>query len=140
MADQPKRPGKPPERAKRPADDEEEAPRSKKKSRPVEDEDDEDDYDDAPRPKKRKGGVEKIIPYKNGMALGAYYCGVFSLIPIVGFALGPVAVVLGIIGFIKAGKNPNAGGKGHAIAGIILGVLGVIVWPIAAFALGYYNK
>ena len=77
--------------------------------------------------------MQKLIPYKNGMALAAYYCGVFGLIPVLGFALGPVAIVLGILGFLKANKSSKAGGKGHAITGIILGVTTQIVWPVLWF-------
>ena len=39
-----------------------------------------------------------IIPYKNPAALIAYYCGIFSLLPIVGIVVGIPAVVLGIVG------------------------------------------
>lgn len=152
MADQPRRP----------RDDDDEAPRPKKgpppapgggpkpkpKPKPadVDDEPDEvDDYDDAPRPKKKNkgpGGVQRIIPYKNGLALAAYYCGVFGLIPFLGFGLGPIAVVLGIMGFLKANKSSKAGGKGHAITGIILGVVDVILWPILFYTVlrPYFNQ
>ena len=142
MADEPKRPGKP-ERARRRDDDEDEEPRPKKKRRPVEEDDEGDDYDDAPRAKRRNnsgGGVEKIIPYKNGMALGAYYCGVFGLIPFLGFLLGVVAIVLGFLGLQAASRRPKAGGKGHAIAGIILGVIDLALWPIVGLALGFWKK
>ena len=45
------------------------------------------------------GGLSVIIPYRNGCALGAYYTGVFSLIPFLGILLaygmvGPVALLL----------------------------------------------
>jgi hypothetical protein len=70
------------------------------------------------------------VPYRNGAALAAYYCGVFGLIPVLGFILGPIAFLLGIIGFIKARKNPKAHGTGHAIAGIILGIVDIPLWII----------
>ncbi|WP_020474988.1 DUF4190 domain-containing protein [Zavarzinella formosa] len=153
MADQPKRPGKPPERARRPDDeDEDEAPRPKKKLRTPEAGDDvprpkkkpkvvDDDDDDAPRPKKKKsGGVEKIIPYKNKKALWAYYCSVFGLIPFANFILGPIAVILGILALKDAAKKPKIGGKGHAFAGIILGPIEFIGWPIIAIVLNFYGK
>src|SRR5262249_14311224 len=40
--------------------------------------------------------VLTLIPYKNPKALAAYYCGFFALIPVLGFILGAVAMVLGI--------------------------------------------
>ena len=83
-------------------------------------EDEVDDYDDLPperrRPPRKSGdGLATLIPYRNGAALAAYYCGVFGLIPGIGFILGPIAFILGIIGFVKARKNPQAHGTGHAI-------------------------
>jgi len=103
-----------------------------------------DDFDDEPRPRRRRYDDEGdatggLIPYKNGKALAAYYCGVFALIPCLGLALGPIALVFGFMGLKYAKEHPRAGGKGHAIAGIVLGSLvllghlGVIfVFAIAA--------
>jgi WD40 repeat protein len=67
--------------------------------------------------------VSTIIPYKNARALSAYYCGVFSLIPCLGLALGPIALVLGILGLRYVKAHPTAKGTGHAIAGVIMGGL-----------------
>jgi hypothetical protein len=113
---------------------------AKKVRKPAPDEDIELDDDDAPRPKKKKAGVETIIPYKNGLALGAYYCGVFGLIPILGFLLGLVAIVLGVLGLKAAANKPKVGGKGHAITGIILGVVDLVIWPAVGLALGWFAK
>ena len=76
-----------------------------------------------------------MIPYKNGQALAAYYCGVFSLIPVLGLLLGPIAVILGILGNNYARANPEAKGMGHAITGIILGSIGFLVCGLAPAAL-----
>jgi hypothetical protein len=73
--------------------------------------------------------VETMIPYRNGLALGAYYCGVFGFIPILGFMLAPMAIVLGFLGLRHSRKHTNARGGGHAIAGIILGIV-AIPWNI----------
>jgi hypothetical protein len=88
--------------------------------RPVEDE-----YEDAPSVRRDPGdgGLSTLIPYKNGKALVAYYCGVFSLIPCLGFILGPIALIFGILGVRYAKAYPTAKGMGHAIAGIVLGAL-----------------
>lgn len=67
--------------------------------------------------------VSTLIPYKNGRALAAYYCGVFSFIPCAGHLLGPAALILGILGMRYVKANPTAKGTGHAIAGIIMGAL-----------------
>ncbi len=92
-----------------------------------------DDEDDEPiRPRRgardirrnpAEEAVSTIIPYKNGLALAAYYCGVFSLIPCAGLLLGPTALILGILGLRYVKSYPTAKGTGHAIAGIVMGGL-----------------
>ncbi len=103
--------------------------------RPVED----DDEDGPPRRRDSgDGGLSTLIPYKNGKALAAYYCGVFSLIPCLGLILGPVALIFGILGARYAKAHPTAKGMGHAIAGIVLGGLTTLGnWgSIILFAVG----
>ena len=58
----------------------------------------------------------------------AYYLGVFSLIPCLGLVLGLPAVLLGILGISAANRNPEIQGKGHAITGLVLGLLTSILW------------
>jgi Domain of unknown function (DUF4190) len=106
--------------------------RPRPKKRPREDDDnDERADDDAPRRRKSRrraadeddGGVATVIPYRNGLALAAYYCAVFGLIPcFIGLGIfGAVPLILGILGLRKASSDPNARGTGHAWVGIILG-------------------
>jgi hypothetical protein len=89
---------------------------------------DDDEFDDD-RPRRRRRDEEEgdvtggIIPYKNPAALASYYCGVFSLIPGLGCALSPIAVILGIIGLMNASAHPKARGRAHAVTGIIFGLL-----------------
>ena len=109
---------------------------------PPPDDEYDDDYDDPER-FRQKDAVETLIPYKNPMGLMAYYCGVFALIPCVGLVLGPAAFVLGILGIRYANKYPTAGGKGHAIAGIVLGTivtLGHLAAIVMAIVLSVLNK
>lgn len=102
------------------------------------DEDYDDDYEDEDelnererrRRKNRGDATGGLIPYKNGKALAAYYCGVFSLIPFAGVLLGPIAVILGVLGLMHKKKYPKSRGTGHAIAGIVLGIL-AIPWTVA---------
>jgi len=78
--------------------------------------------------------VLTLIPYKNPKALAAYYCGFFALIPVLGFFLGAVAIVLGIRGLQYASVNPDAKGAAHAITGIILGAVAFFCWnPVVCF-------
>jgi hypothetical protein len=93
-----------------------------------------DDYDDLPagrpRPPRQDSGegFATLVPYRNGPALAAYYTGVFGLIPLLGFLLGPIALVLGIVGLVKARRDPKAHGTGHAVAGILLGIIDPFLW------------
>jgi hypothetical protein len=97
-------------------DSDEDYRRRAKRRRRVEDEEDDDEvYDRRPA----KGGG--IIPYRNGMALASYYCGVFSLIPCLWGTVSLLAIIFGILGLNKAKANPQLGGKGHSITGIVLG-------------------
>jgi hypothetical protein len=106
--------------------------------------DDDRDDDDRPRRRRRRdydpdptGG---LIPLRNGMALAAYYCGVFSFIPCFGLILGPLALTFGFIGLGKANRHPEAKGKGHSIAGIVcgglttLGNIGAIIYVVVIAA------
>jgi hypothetical protein len=125
--------------ARRPSHEEEpeEEPEDRPRRRRRRDDEEDDEGDDNYR------GVSGLIPYKNGLALAAYYCGVFSLIPLLGNLLGPVALILGIMGVRYAQKNTRARGTGHAIAGIVLGSLStllywglVILFVVGMFAAG----
>lgn len=70
----------------------------------------------------------------NGAAIGSLVCGVLFCIPVV---TSLAAVILGFVGLRKA-RDPQVGGKGLAVAGLILGLLGVGGWVLfggAAFSL-----
>lgn len=107
---------------RRPRDDYEEDDRPRRRRRR---EDDDDDYDDDVRRRIRNEGdaTGGLIPYKNPMALIGYYVAVFSLIPCLGLLMGPVAIVLGLLGLRYRSKHPTAGGLAHAIVAIVLGSL-----------------
>ena len=71
--------------------------------------------------------LQTLIPTKNKSALMSYYFGVFGLIPFFGIPLAIAAVVLGIIGLNKFKQKPTPGAKGHALTGIILGSIELII-------------
>ena len=73
--------------------------------------------------------ITRLIPYKNPPALIAYYVGLFSLLPC--FPIGIVAFVLGIIGLLKARREPEVRGAIHAWIGIVLGFLFGSLWTVA---------
>lgn len=98
----------------------------------------EDDEDDRPRRRRRRDDDQDgdatggLIPYKNGMALAAYYCSVASLIPILGLVLGILAVIFGIFGVRHRNRRPAHGGMAHSIVGIVLGSLTALAnWIVA---------
>ena len=104
------------------------APRPRQRSSPRRAEDDNDF-----RKKDEDGGVSTLIPYKNGWALASYYCAVFSLIPLLGHLLGPLALLFGILGLVRVSKYPTAKGTAHAIVGLVLGLLTTIgYWGLTA--------
>jgi hypothetical protein len=82
----------------------------------------------APLPQGEGDSTGGLIPYKNMPALLAYYLGLFSLFPIIGFFLGVAAFVLGIIGLRKRKANPAIKGSVHAWIGIVMGGLCALLW------------
>ncbi len=67
--------------------------------------------------------VETFIPSRNGPALAAYYLGIFSLFPCLGFFLAIPAVYFGIQGLRRVRENPAVRGGAHAWVGLICGCL-----------------
>jgi uncharacterized protein YqgC (DUF456 family) len=67
--------------------------------------------------------LDGLIPYNNKKALFAYYCGIFSLIPVLALVLGPAALILGIMGHSYVKAHPEAKGTAHAWIGIVMGGL-----------------
>jgi uncharacterized protein YqgC (DUF456 family) len=103
------------------------------------DQEDEEYEEEEERPRKGGGGaVSHVVPYKNPCALAGYYCGFGALLPGLGLLLGPVAALLGAIGFMKARENPEAHGTGHAITGVLLGLAGFLPCQIVWFFIFYY--
>ncbi len=71
--------------------------------------------------------IQSIIPYKNVNALLAYYLGIFSCIPCLGLPLAIAAIVLGYKGLDACNANPALKGKVHAIIGIVLGTINLLI-------------
>ncbi len=88
-----------------------------------------DEHDMLPPPVPAKRGsaqedaVATVIPYRNPMALAAYYMGIFSIIPGIGIVLGPAAFVCGILGLRHAARQEGSHGRAHAAIGIGCGGL-----------------
>ena len=68
-----------------------------------------------------------------GMAITSLVLGCLFLLPILGALFSVAALTLGIISLVKISKNKETlKGQGLAIAGIVLGALGVVLIPIIA--------
>jgi hypothetical protein len=135
-------------------DDREIRARRRRPPRRYDDDDDAEDYvddedDDAP------SVGAKIIPYRNGWALAAYYVAFLSAILVLvslvlavavtgdslpkgfmpvavgvavfGIVLGPVAAILGFLGMRYSRAHRQAAGGGHAVIGIIIGALSALI-------------
>lgn len=68
-----------------------------------------------------------VIPYKNAAALLAYYLGLFSCFPVLGFPLAIVALVAGVKGWKAVRANPVVHGTAHAWIGLICGSIGFLI-------------
>jgi len=60
----------------------------------------------------------------NGLAITSLICGCVLCVP---FIPGLLATIFGIIG-LKKTRDPQVGGKGFAIAGLILGIVNLLGW------------
>ncbi len=74
--------------------------------------------------------MQSLIPTKNMPALISYYCGVFGLIPILGLPASIGGVILGAIGLSKYNSSPTPGAKVHALIGLILGIVEIIIFTL----------
>ena len=86
--------------------------------------------------------VPAAVQRTSGLAIASMVVGIVSILvscilwPL-GAVLAAVALVLGIVGLNETSKDPSVGGKGMAIAGIVLGGIGVllVILAIAGLAL-----
>lgn len=87
----------------------------------------------APSPSQHHGGDSTggVIPYKNPQALIAYYLGILSGLPLIGFPIGIAAFIFGIRGLQARNRNPQVKGSVHAGIGIGCGSIFAVLWGIA---------
>lgn len=75
----------------------------------------------------QSGGNTVHAPEENnGMAIAGFVCSFF--VPVVG-------VVLSAIGLSRVKKNITSKGKGLAVAGLVISIVGIAVWLISVFTL-----
>lgn len=69
----------------------------------------------------------------NGWLLCSYYMGVFSVLPVAGILLGPLAVVLGVYGLMQRRKRKEESGLWMGRIGIVVGMLGAGIQTIVLY-------
>jgi hypothetical protein len=91
------------------------------------------DPDEIGRENRRPfGGVAQAT---SGLATGSLVCGVLSFPLFLGLLTGIPAIILAILALRKIGQSKGQlGGKGSAIAGLVLGCIGLVTVPVMLFA------
>ena len=64
----------------------------------------------------------------NGLAIASLVLGILSLPPCCSFVLAPLGIVLGGLSLAQLRQNPGQSGKELAIAGIVMSILGLIIY------------
>jgi hypothetical protein len=73
--------------------------------------------------------LQLVVPIgRSGWAIASGYLGLLSFFPLVGFVFGLLAIFTGIQARKHLRANPNLGGGGRAIFGIVAGILGVLLY------------
>jgi hypothetical protein len=93
-----------------------------------------DDEEDRPRPRRRRRtltepdeGVRWLIPIdRSGWSIAAGYLGLLACLPLIGLLFGILALVTGMLALSHLKRNPDLGGQGRAIFGLVAGSLGAL--------------
>jgi hypothetical protein len=94
----------------------------------------EEDEDEGPRPvrsvrrvRRNDEGLEWLVPINRSVwAIAAGYLGLVSCIPFIGILFGSGAILTGVLALSSLKKDPELGGRGRAIFGIVMGGLGLV--------------
>jgi len=63
----------------------------------------------------------------SGLAVASMIAGMFFWFPLLGILFGIAALIMGVVAYVKIGKRKHElAGEGFAVAGIVLGALGVV--------------
>jgi hypothetical protein len=79
--------------------------------------------------------ISTMVPAKNPPSLVAYYLGILSCIPVIGLPCAIIALIQGVKGVKLANSNPEAKGKTHAIVGLVLASIGLLINLVMIFGL-----
>jgi hypothetical protein len=79
------------------------------------------------KPRRRESVDDNRGPFNGGsdappsLGLRAYRCAIYGLIPFVGLALGPAAIVLALLAWREGRRDPAAKGNGYVGFTLLLG-------------------
>lgn len=77
---------------------------------------------------------------RNSLSLTTLILGCLSLVPLLGFITGILALIFGIISIIQINKKSEKG-KSMTLTGLSIGLVGLVLWGIIYGSLiGSYNK
>jgi hypothetical protein len=81
------------------------------------------------------GGGYSMPPQRktSGAAIAALIFGILGCVPLI---TGLIAIVCGFIG-IRTTRDPRYSGRGMAVAGLILGLLSVLIWGVVGGTAGW---
>lgn len=83
--------------------------------------------------------MDEVVKPKNGMGIASLVLGIIMIVlgalPFIWIA-GVLGIVFGAIG-IKRTKDGQATNKNVAIWGLVLSIIGTVIWGIIKFAAGY---
>ncbi len=97
---------------------------------------------DPPKPRKPRRPRDEsevfgsFVPWKNPTAVYSYGVGLAALTPVLGLVLGPIAILLGLIGFVHRRLRPKVHGTNFAVAGIVLGLLNTLFNSLGIWCVG----
>lgn len=65
----------------------------------------------------------------SGKAIAALVLGIVSIFAF-GFIAGVIAIILGVLARKEIDADPSLGGRGLATAGLVLGIIGIVLWAL----------
>ena len=91
-----------------------------------------------PRPGRDDGETfGQFVPRENPAAYYAYRVAVAGLAPVLGIALGPAAILLGVVGLARVRRRPEVEGANFAAGGIALGALDTLFNGTGLWCIGH---
>lgn len=85
------------------------------------------------------GTTPEDRPRTDGMSIAAMVCGIVGLVsPGAGIILSILAIIFGGVGMGRTRRNPELRGRGMAITGLVLGIVGVVFTVLIVGILASY--